>query len=141
MNGKYFLDTNIFVYSFDKSSPQKKQKAAELIKNTLATNRGIISYQVIQEFLNVATRKFKEVLSVADCKEYVNNFLSPICEVFPTTDLYILALDIHSNSKIGFYDSLIIASASKAKCKLIYSEDLNAGQTINGVQIQNPFNS
>lgn len=58
MNGKHFLDTNIFVYSFDGSARHKRGKSRELIATGLRTHQGIISTQVLQEFLNVATRKF-----------------------------------------------------------------------------------
>ncbi len=58
MSDKYFIDTNIFVYCFDEQKPDKKSRALSLISDALQTGNGIISTQVIQEFLNVATRKF-----------------------------------------------------------------------------------
>jgi predicted nucleic acid-binding protein len=58
MNAKYFLDTNVFVYSFDDGKPAKKERSLALIQEALENGSGIISTQVIQEFLNVATQKF-----------------------------------------------------------------------------------
>ena len=55
MSAKYFIDTNIFVYSFDIGQPLKKERALALIRDALETGLGIISTQVIQEFMNVAT--------------------------------------------------------------------------------------
>jgi predicted nucleic acid-binding protein len=59
MRGKFFLDTNIFIYSFDSNEPQKQKKAIELIDSAVSENGGIISFQVIQEFTNVATKNSK----------------------------------------------------------------------------------
>ena len=59
MRDKYFLDTSIFVYSFDKNFKEKQKIAQKLISNAVKSGKGVISYQIIQEFLNVATGKFK----------------------------------------------------------------------------------
>ena len=64
MKGKYFLDTNILVYTFDQSQLQKQEISRNLVKNALNNQSGCISYQVIQEFLNIASRKFANPLSV-----------------------------------------------------------------------------
>ena len=58
MSGKYFLDTNIFVYSFDSSAPAKRERALGLIREAVATGAGVMSYQVVQEFFNVALGRF-----------------------------------------------------------------------------------
>ncbi|MEW6089204.1 MAG: PIN domain-containing protein [bacterium] len=139
MKGKYFIDTNIVVYSFDNENPFKQKAAKKLISEAINQNKGIVSYQVIQEFCNVALNKFKVPLKINDCKEYLNKFLNPICEVFSTMELYNEALDIKYETGYSFYDSLIIASALKAKCSILYSEDLKEGQVIKGLKIENPF--
>lgn len=54
MSDRFFLDTNIFVYSFDQTAVVKAGKAVQLIRKALTTQKGIISYQVVQEFFNVA---------------------------------------------------------------------------------------
>ncbi len=141
MKGKYFLDTNVFVYSFDDKEPEKKSKSEELINTALKEHKGIISYQVIQEFLNVATGKFKVPISIQDCHSYINFVLEPMCEVFSSTDLFRQGLEIKSRWKYSFYDSLIIAAALNAGCKTLYSEDLQTGQEILGMEIVNPYKS
>ena len=141
MPGRYFLDTNVIVYSFDRDDHRKRRIAAELIKDSLTSQRGIISYQVIQEFINVALQKFKNPMNVEDCKAYIEEFLTPICEVFPSIELYLDAMDIKSEAQIGFYDALIVASAIKGNARTLYTEDLNDRQKIRGVQIVNPFKS
>ena len=88
MNGKYFLDTNILVYTFDQSQLQKQEISRNLVKNALNKQSGCISYQVIQEFLNIASRKFANPLSVDDCQTYLNQVLELLCEVFSSTALF-----------------------------------------------------
>ena len=139
MSGKYFLDNNIFVYSFDSSSPNKQVKAKELIKGALENHTGCISSQVIQEFINVATRKFANPLSIPDCKKYINTVMSPLCEVYVDIELYSKALEIMERWQYSFYDSLILASAVQAECSILYSEDLQHKQKINDLVINNPF--
>ena len=68
MKGKYFIDTNIFVYTFDSSNREKQKLSKEIVAQALENSTGIISYQVIQEFLNVSTKKFKSPLTIADCQ-------------------------------------------------------------------------
>ena len=63
MKDRFFLDTNIIVYSFDSNAVEKQKKARELIAESLSSGNGIISVQVVQEFLNVATKKFKTFLT------------------------------------------------------------------------------
>lgn len=133
------MDTNIFVYSFDSRAKKKQRTAKDVVTEALSQNAGIISFQVIQEFLNVATRKFKQPLTVRDSKLYLNRVLFPLCEIFPNESLYATALDVTSETQYTFYDSLILAAAVAGKCKTLYSEDLCHQRTVRGVTIINPF--
>jgi len=139
MKDKYFLDTNIIIYAFDHVNPLKQQKANQLIKTALIENKGCISYQVIQEFLNVATKKFTTPLSALDCQRYLDSVLQPLCQIFTSIDLYHKALDVMQRWQYAFYDSLILAAAIQADCKILYSEDLHHKQSINSLTILNPF--
>ncbi|MCI5136230.1 MAG: PIN domain-containing protein, partial [Candidatus Electrothrix sp. AW2] len=94
MNDKYFIDTNIFVYSFQSDEPVKQGISQELIQNALQEQTGCISSQVIQEFLNVATKKFNPPLSHQDSLKYLNMVLAPLCEVFNSLDLLRKALEV-----------------------------------------------
>lgn len=78
-------------------------------------------------------------MDVEDCKSYIDEFLTPMCEIFPSIELFIDAIDIKLEAKIGFYDALIVASAKKGNARILYTEDLNDGQKIKGVEIVNPF--
>jgi len=139
MPDRYFLDTNIFVYTFDSSAPRKQSVAKKLVRNALVLNRGIIGTQVIQEFINVATKKFKEPLSNEDCTIYMEKFLSPICEVFTSIDLLEDAVRIKADTGYGFYDSIIVASALRGKADILYTEDLQHDRKIRNLRIINPF--
>ncbi|KAA3662094.1 MAG: PIN domain-containing protein [Calditrichaeota bacterium] len=139
MSDKFFLDTNIIVYSFDDSQPEKQQTAQNLIRNALTNLNCCISFQVIQEFLNVATQKFQTPLTTSDCVNYMTRVLEPLCEIYPNFELYRTALEIKEGWRYSFYDSLIIAAALNANCTILYSEDLQNQQRIKNLQISNPF--
>lgn len=139
MKDKYFLDTNVLVYTFDSSNKTKQEKSQTLIGNALNGQYGIISFQVVQEFMNVATQKFAVPLTLPDCKAYLDHVLMPLCEVLPSQALYKHALEIKEDYKFSFYDSLIIAAAIAGDCNLLYTEDLQSNQKIHGTTIKNPF--
>ncbi len=139
MSGKYFLDTNVLVYTFDSAVSQKQTIATELVEKALESYSGIISYQVVQEFLNVSTRKFKTPMSVEESIKYLEIVLMKLCAIFPSAELYKSALKISNNNEYSFYDSLIIAAAIQAGCNQLYSEDLHDGHLIKGLKIINPF--
>ena len=139
MSDKYFLDTNIFIYSFDQKEKSKRRKANSLIKNALHDGKGHISIQVIQEFFNVATRKFEVPMSLLKSKEYLEKVFMLFEVVYPDEGLIKTGLDIATTTGYSFYDSLIISAALKGGCSVLYSEDLQNGQRIMGVAIKNPF--
>ena len=134
MRGKYFLNTNILIYLY--STEEKKQKRVlELLQNE---NEFVISTQVLSEFCNVLKKKFNfttKQLSVL-LQDFEKNFL-----LHPTDIEQIkTALTISDRYKYSFYDALVIAGAIHSGCNLLFSEDLQHGQTIlNKVKITNPF--
>ncbi len=138
MSARFFLDTNVLVYTFDPREPVKQTRATELVTEALQ-GHGMISFQVVQEFLSVASRKFVQPLSAADCRAYLDTVLEPLCEIFQTMDFYRRAVEIMDRWKYGLYDSLVIAAALDGGCRTLYSEDLHDGQAIEGLTIVNPF--
>lgn len=139
LRGKFFLDTNILVYSFDPSAPAKQQVARQLIETALSSQMGVISSQVVQEFLNVSQRKFVRPMGVAEARRYLNGVLLPLCQHFPSINLYDKALMLREETSYSFYDSLILAAAVELGCKTLLSEDLQDGRTLHNVTILNPF--
>jgi predicted nucleic acid-binding protein len=136
---RFFLDTNIFVYTFDETSPLRKAKARELVEMALTTGLGVISHQVVQEFLNVSGSKFAVPLSFADRNRYLDQVLVPLWRISPSAALYARALEAQERSGYGFYDSLIVAAALAAGCRILYSEDLQAGRRFDSVTVVDPF--
>ncbi len=140
MSAKAFLDTNVFVYEVDSKAPKAKRRIAhDLIRDALKQRRSVVSYQVIQEFLNVVTGKFSSSINTADAQQYVNTVFQPLIVVQSSIELFSAALGIHARHQISWYDSLIVAAASEASCSVLYTEDLQHGAKINGLRIENPF--
>ncbi|MBT3217543.1 MAG: PIN domain-containing protein [Proteobacteria bacterium] len=140
MSDKYFLDTNILVYSFDDTDVRKRSRARELISTALQGS-GTISYQVVQEFLNVALRKFARPMTINEAQDYLDAVLVPLCQIHSEPDLYKDALVVRLRWRFSFYDSLVVAAAQRAGCDILYSEDLQHGQQLGGVTVIDPFRS
>ena len=136
---RFFIDTNVFVSTFDDGAPLRRAQARELVEQALTTRQGVISHQVVQEFLHVAVRKFAVPLSPAGCREYLERVLAPLWRVSPTVALYSRALDVRERSGYGFYDSLIVAAAIEAGCRILYSQDLQDGRQFGGLTVVDPF--
>jgi predicted nucleic acid-binding protein len=139
MSDKFFLDTNIFVYSFDQLAGLKARKAAQLIREALTTHKGVISYQVVQEFFNVALRRFAQPMQPSDASQYLGAVFRPLLAVHSSQALFGEALQLHAQSGLSWYDSLIVSAAIQARCDLLYTEDLQHGQRFGALQVKNPF--
>jgi len=139
MRDNYFLDTKVIVYLFDKNEAAKQEIALQLVQTGLEDYNTYISYQVIEEFINVSTRKFRHPLSFDDCKLFVETALIPLWRIYPSKELFVKALEISERYKFSFYDSLIISSAIESPADILYSEELQDGQQIGNVTIVNPF--
>ena len=139
MSARFFLDTNIFVYSFDPSSADKQQRAIQLVREAVSTRKGIVSYQVVQEFLNVALRRFTQPMSVPEAEQYLGTVLRPLLAVQSSAALISEALRLADRHKLSWYDSLIVAAAVEGGCGVLYSEDFQDGQQFGQLKIENPF--
>jgi len=139
MSGRFFLDTNIFVYTFDTGAPAKAKRATQLIRRAADTGEGIVSYQVVQEFFSVAFRRFPQPLSVAEAEQYLTTVLRPLLAVHSSPAIYFEALRIVQKHKLSWYDSLILAAAVEGQCEKLYSEDFQHERKIEGLRIENPF--
>lgn len=132
---KIFIDTNIIIYAHDKKEPQKRKVAFELLESLWNSGiKPVISVQVLQELFVNLNKKLKpievdEIIEIYKYWEVVENTL-PIFEK---------AVYIIRKYKFSFWDSLILSSCIYSKSKIIYTEDLNHGEIIEGVEIRNPF--
>ena len=139
MNDRFFLDTNIFVYCFDRTAPAKARRALHLIRTAVETRKGIVSYQVVQEFFNVALRRFAQPMTISDAEQYLSTVFRPLLAIHSSPALYGEALRLSARLRFSWYDSLIVAAAIEGKCSILYSEDLQSGQRIGDLEIKNPF--
>lgn len=139
MNGRCFLDTNIFIYSLDRRNPGKAAIAVRLIEDQALDGTGVVSYQVVQEFVNVALKRAPELLEAIAGDMVLTTLFAPMACVQSSHALCLDALRLHRRYQLAWYDSLIVSAASQANCAVLYSEDLQHGQQINGVRVQNPF--
>ena len=139
MSAKYLLDTNVFVYSFDARSPAKQRRAAELIDEAIVTRRGLVSYQVVQEFFNIALRRFKEPMTATEGERYLSTVFRPLLAVHSSPALYLQAFRLYEEHKLSWYDALIVAAALVSQCSVLYSEDLQHGRRFGELEIKNPF--
>jgi predicted nucleic acid-binding protein len=130
---KRFLDTNILVYA--QTEDQRAEKARELI-----AQGGVISVQVLNEFVNVLRKKLNQ--SWQDIAAAVNDVEAVLGPARPlTTNLHHAALAIAGRHSLSFFDALVIASAADAGCKMLLTEDMQSGASLAGVQLVNPFES
>ena len=134
-----FIDSNVFVYLFDETEPSKKTSAEKLLKRCLADRSGVISFQVVQETLSVIAQKLKVPVSTADARDFFNDVMAPLWRIMPSPNLYQRALDVKERYQYAFFDALILASALEGGCTRLYSEDLQDGQRIEHLVIENPF--
>lgn len=137
MNGKTFVDTNVLIYAHDVDAKGKHDKARSVLRELWSERNGALSTQVLQEFYVNATRKIPRPLSKESARLVVSSYAVWCIDTTPGE--IAVAFQIEDESKIGFWDALIVASALKSGAARILSEDLNAGQTIAGIRIENPF--
>jgi len=136
MAARSFIDTNVLIYAEVSDAPAKQHAALTLLKQLFESTEGVLSTQVLQEYCNVALKRLKlpaqHVRAQLDLYEQF--------EVVQVTSAVIRAgLDLHQTRSVAFYDALIMASAQLAGCSVLFSEGMNAGKTMTGVRIVNPF--
>ena len=135
---KVFLDTNIIIYAYDNSAGDKQIRASEIIDELWSSGLGIVSTQVLQEFFVNVTKKIPKPLDVKSAKEIISDYLKWDVIVNNGEDI-LEAIEIQSQYKYSFWDSLIICAAKKGGAMLLLTEDLSDGQIINDLTIKNPF--
>jgi predicted nucleic acid-binding protein len=137
MNAKTFIDTNVLIYAHDTDAGAKHEIAKTVLRNLWRERTGLLSVQVLQEFYVNVTRKISPPLS-KDLARLVVSSYAIWCTETSATEIA-SAFRIEDESRIGFWDALIVSSAVKTGAIRILSENLNAGQRIAGILIENPF--
>lgn len=131
MSANAFFDSNVLIY-LTSPEPLKAARARALVNAG-----GTVSVQVLNEFVNVCRRKFGRPFH--DIREALRN-IRQLCTVLPLDiQTHERGLAIAERYQFKLYDSLIIASAQLAGCATLYTEDLQHGQSVDGLTIRNPF--
>ncbi len=132
-----FIDSNVFIYLFDRKNAEKRRIAHNLIESAIDNDTGVISYQVVQETLSVMTMKLNS--PPREAQDFLATVLVPMWKSMPSEALYGHAIGIQARYQFGFYDSLIVAAALDAGCTRLYTEDMQHGQQIEDLIVTNPF--
>jgi predicted nucleic acid-binding protein len=139
MSDNYFLDTNIFVDSLDPLDPPKARIAEGLVMRGVDSRLGVISYQVVHEFMNVSLRQFRTTMTVIELELYFFKVLLPMMTIPSSSGLFLEALRMQKAHQIAWYDSLSVAAALQGQCRVLYSEDLQHGRRFGDLVVQNLF--
>ena len=137
--GKVFLDTNLFVYSYDDRDPIKRSMARELIRTVTFDRTGVVSYQVVQEFFHVLLVKAAGKLNTEDAQQVLATVFRPLLAVHSSVALFGDAIHLQKRHRLSWYDSLIVAAAQQSGCAILYTEDLQQGQRFGDLAVINPF--
>ncbi|MBO4728853.1 MAG: PIN domain-containing protein [Spirochaetaceae bacterium] len=137
MSDKCFFDSNILVYMQDAFEPDKQRIARNLFAMCNRNHTAVISTQCLQEFYNITVNKKK--LDKLMIKQMIHIYASNMPVVQITPDMIESAIDISAETQFSFWDSLILSAAISFGCNVLYSEDLNSGQVVQGITIKNPF--
>lgn len=133
-----FFDTNVLVYMFESNQTEKQRRASALYERHLGEDSAVISVQVLNEFFAAVTRKAAAKMSISSAAEAVESLAKGT--VLPLdVDLTLAAMKRVERSRLSFWDALIVESALFGEAEVLYTEDLNHGQVIDGLRIENPF--
>lgn len=135
---RQFVDTNIFVYAYDKGNGIKQKLARRLITDLWENYQGCISIQVLQELYVTITKKVAIPLSPGTASQIITD-LSVWNHHVPDAGDVLEAINIQQRYGISFWDAMIVNSAWKTGCSVIWTEDLNSGQVYGNVKVYNPF--
>ena len=133
-----FFDTNVLVYLFDADAPDKKETAQNLFEEQAASGQAVLSTQVLQEFYVTVTRKLADPLT-EDMAEQTLRRLAALPLVNIDANHILSAVDRSRALGYSFWDALIIEAAVAGRAEILFTEDLQHGQTIDGLRIENPF--
>ena len=131
-----FLDTNVLIYADDMDAGAKREQAREIVHDALASGDGVTSTQVLQEFFVISTGKLgvDPVFARRKVQLFAEMTLIQI-----DLDLILAAIDLRRLHAFSLWDALILRAAATAGCGVLLTEDLQYGQLVDGVRIENPF--
>ncbi|MDI6871148.1 MAG: PIN domain-containing protein [Bacillota bacterium] len=134
-----FLDTNLLVYAYDRSEPDKQTKAQQLLNYLAERGLGSVSAQVLSEFYVAVTRKIAAPLSSAEAAERLRNHFQTWTVLEVTGPIVLEAARGVTEHQFPFWDAQIWATAKLNQIPLVLSEDFRDGAFVEGVRFLNPF--
>jgi predicted nucleic acid-binding protein len=136
MSAAEFLDSNVLIYTDDHDAPRKQATALSLVDNGLARRDTFVSTQVLAEYFSAATKKLRVPADIAGAKVAL---FARLQVVGLSADDVLAAIDLHRLHRLSIWDALVIRSARKAGCSVLWTEDLQDGRSFDGLVIRNPF--
>lgn len=138
MTGSVFVDTNVIVYGRDTSDPDKHARARAWMDHLWTSGRGRLSWQVLSEYYVTVTRKVSHPLEPSEARADVTD-LATWSPVVVDHEVVEAAWAIQDRYRLSWWDALVVAAARLAGCSAILTEDLQAGQDLDGVVVVDPF--
>lgn len=139
MTAKFFVDTNILVYIYDRSESAKQRMAEAIYDRLTLSGRGVISTQIMAEFFNVTTRRLSQPLSPEAAYRRLENYQRSWDVVNMTPAIVLEAVRGVIAHQLSFWDALIWATAKLNQIPVILSEDFRSGASLEGVRFINPL--
>ncbi len=133
------IDTNVLIYFYDHNNPPRQTHSRIVLNKLQGLGAGRLSVQSLSEFANIAPKKLSPAISLTDAMEIVRMFASvfPICYVTPT--MVADAVRGVRDHQMSFYDAQIWSCAKFNQIPIIFSEDFQDGQVLEGIRFVNPF--
>lgn len=138
MTDAVFVDTNVLVYVEDQTEPEKQARAEAWLSSLWTSGAGRVSVQILNELYSVLTRKLKPGLPRAEARHRVRLLRAWEPQQLDEAVLE-RAFDLEDRFALSWWDALVIAAAQEQGCRWILSEDLQAGQVFDGVEVLSPF--
>jgi predicted nucleic acid-binding protein len=138
MTARVFVDTNVLVYSFDAREPEKQTRAQVWLDHLWGTHAGLVSFQVLQEFYAIVTRKLQPGLAPEAARKIVRA-LWAWQPVVPDDRMMLIAWADQDRFGLSWWDALIVAAARVSGCSYLLTEDLQHDQDLDGLRVANPF--
>ena len=130
------LDTNVLAYAEGVNGEGRKRTALAILQDYSA-NEVMVPVQALGELFVVLTRKAKR--DAADARSAVLGWSDSYPLIETTPAVVIEAMELATTHRLAFWDSVMLAAAAQADCRVLLSEDMQHGFTWRGVTIRNPF--
>jgi len=128
----------VLVYAHDRSAGDKYRRANELLEELTARNSAAVSIQVLQEFFTTVTGRITKPLPAIVAAAIIADVGTWTTHAPEVGDV-LAAIDLRERFQLAFWDAMILRSAARLGCAVLWSEDLSAGQHYGEVAIKNPF--